>query len=510
VNQQIKKLNQKIFNKKYYKYIIIDNYNNIMDYPINTYIIVNDKFLGKIIQQLNVGIVIKLDNDDKHIDFRIKQLKLFDKPDGYLLATLNDKIEPVSITNLSNFILNDLKTEKFIHIDNLISNNLKHNILKGGATFVPLIPYDNPQEKYANQNLQEDDYIIHMTNMIKNLFTDDSHILYEEHFNHHIESSKDAEKNGTIDENTKNDVLAPLIMENLRKYNDIEQDYYYDFEKTLVYKHIVSSDYDIESYGKQMIKIIKNKLLKLQENITFDGYQAKEITSIFGFIKFTIANGYIIITDVNQNNDNIITPELVPNLIYLKEQYNKPINHVDLVNIILENAYNINNQDSNNIVQECINILSQEYIICLQPKVNFLCWAIIRLLLLWYADPKLSNDILKIKILINLYHSRPDKDFNNDYGQQPIIMIIPRYGKANARYLRSTIEALFSPYIEIGLNDNILGFNQVNKLIYSTNGSLDLKRYLNYLVSHNINLNIDHKFNNNTNINFDPQNLLKN
>ena len=47
------------------------------------------------------------------------------------------------------------------------------------------------------------------------------------------------------------------------------------------------------------------------------------------YLKFKIAGGYILIEDITKENTNVrtITPELVPNLNLLKEQYGNSINY---------------------------------------------------------------------------------------------------------------------------------------------------------------------------------------
>ena len=114
---------------------------------------------------------------------------------------------------------------------------------------------------------------------------------------------------------------------------------------------------------------------------------------------------------------------------------------------------------------ESLKILSQEYIIALQPKVEYLVWAIIRLILCWYSSDALNKNIYKIKILINLYRARGVKTFNKDNDVLPMIMILPNYGKESALKVISHINYFFFPYRKLGLEESPpTYFNKVDNL----------------------------------------------
>ena len=90
----------------------------------------------------------------------------------------------------------------------------------------------------------------------------------------------------------------------------------------------------------------------------------------------------------------------------------------------------------------------------------------------------------KIKILINLFRSRGDKEFNKDQGVLPIIQIIPNYGKKNALQVLSHLSYFFFPYKKLGSrNSNPTWFDSIDNLMYYTNGSLELKKYIKYLIN---------------------------
>jgi hypothetical protein len=135
------------------------------------------------------------------------------------------------------------------------------------------------------------------------------------------------------------------------------------------------------------------------------------------------------------------------------------------------------------MIEEALKILSQEYIICFQPNIDILIWTISRLIISWYSDPKLCENIFKIKILINLFRARGIKEFNKDQGIQPVIMIIPTYGKKNAIKVLSHLSYFFFPYKKLGWEKSKpTWFDCLDNLMYYTNGSLELKKYVKFLI----------------------------
>jgi hypothetical protein len=110
---------------------------------IGDYIMINNKHIGiihKIIWNSN-GYIVKLDNDDNYEDKTLKQYKLIeiDNLKGYMLVTLNDKINKIDINNITKIIdflgpngigniVNkiNLKYNNFIQELNY-KNNLSHN-----------------------------------------------------------------------------------------------------------------------------------------------------------------------------------------------------------------------------------------------------------------------------------------------------------------------------------------------------------------------------------------------
>jgi len=342
-------------------------------------------------------------------------------------------------------------------------------------------------EKYREQDKTEDNYELYIRNMIANLFKSEYEVDHEEFFEDDKLTVGMAENMNIIADGEKENKIKPTIKLVLEKFKKINKSMYLDLTNTLLYKHIIADNkLDNVSFGKELIIRIKECLLKIQEKIRFeDNRPTEEIINLFKYLKFKIAGGYILIEDITKENMNIrtITPELVPELKLLNEQYGNPINYQILSNIILENKSTLDVKKNKEIITESLNILAQEYFICLQPRVEYLLWCLTRLILCWYSDPVLNENIVKIKILINLYRARGIKDFNKDVGVQPVIMIVPKYGRESALKILSNLSYYFFPYKNVGWKGSSPSyFNKVDDLIYYTNGSIDLKRYIKHLI----------------------------
>jgi hypothetical protein len=183
----------------------------------------------------------------------------------------------------------------------------------------------------------------------------------------------------------------------------------------------------------------------------------------------------------------IITRELIPNLELLQDQYDKPINYDLLTRKILSNKTPEDLKKNKTEINEILTILAQEYIICLQPDVKYLLWILVRLINCWYADPFLNENICQIQVLINLYRARGEKDFNKDIGVSPVIKIIPKYGRNISIQIVALMNYYFTPYEDsMGWNKSSPSyFKYKNKLLYYTNGNIDLKRYINKILINN-------------------------
>lgn len=462
------------------------------NFCIGDYILINNKHIGeiyKIIWNSN-GYIVKLENNDDYIDKTLEKYNLLDLDDkhGYMLVTMNNELKKINSNNISILIeiFGKYKIKNIIKKINVDDKNVSNNTNEYNNIFKP-----EKFDIYRKQAEQDYDYIKYIEKMIYDLFVSDIMVKWEENFYYgNSENLEYVKSINIIGEENINEIIKPALIEGLEKFNEIDEEQYYNFSDTLMYKHLIHDDnIDTISLGKKLIQMIKDVLLKIQKLIEFNnGEKLLSNTNLFDFLNFKIIDGYIEITNINaKENFRIITPELVPNLNELIFQYSKPIDYNILIPIVLENKTYDDVIINKLMIEETLKILSQEYIICFQPNVNVLLWTIARIIICWYADPKLYANIYKIKVLINLFRSRGDKEFNKDQGILPIIQIIPKYGKKNAIQVLSHLSYFFFPYKKLGCSlCEPTWFDKIDNLMYYTNGSLELKKYIKYLLNSNL------------------------
>jgi hypothetical protein len=344
---------------------------------------------------------------------------------------------------------------------------------------------------YEDDDKNEDAYKLYIDNLISNLFTETKK-PYIDGFGDNKLTAGEAEKEQLIEPNSKREEIKPGIKGYLELFDSINKSKLYDFKTSIMFKHILTDELDIISLGREIIDKIKNKLLESQQNLLFkDGSKMINDINLFDYLKFEINNGYIIISDKTKKTERVITTDLIPNLDELKDQYDKPIDYNYLKGLIYQNKTTLEINKNKCLLAESLKILSQEYIIALQPKIEYLIWAIIRLILCWYSSEVLNENISKIKILINLYRARGIKSFNKDNDILPLIMILPNYGKKAALKVVTHINYFFFPYRNLGwVESPPTYFKKVDDLLYYTNGSLNIKKYIKFLLSNKENIEL--------------------
>jgi hypothetical protein len=131
---------------------------------------------------------------------------------------------------------------------------------------------------------------------------------------------------------------------------------------------------------------------------------------------------------------------------------------------------------------EALSILAQEYLIAMQPRPELLIWTVVRLILSWYCDDELDQDIYKIRVLINLFRGRSSKVLNQEASIMPVIQILPKYGVQTARRVLARLSVYFVAYGQLGWGTDPTYFTKTTNLLYHTSGSIELKRYLRCLL----------------------------
>ena len=521
------------------KYVII--YNN------------DNEYLGKNIAKIwnNNGMIVKLDNDRNYIDKTIKQYNLINgNKNGYMLVNANYKLQNVNKNNLANLIYKEVDKQSFESINNeiqqkfnvfmntlinknvqpqhnnttiqQINNTLQHGGDENENNNETILQWQNvsqinlpsnmkyfakntqkPNEKillYQTQDMTNNNYLLYIKKYINEIFSLENIDFIDEYDEYTPDGNVKefigkAEKDDTINKNTFKAILQPVIIKHLKEFKQMEESLYFNIKNSVIYKEAITDKFDLIPLGKQLINIVKQILDKIQENITFEnGEPILDKINIFSFIRFKIINGYIVLE--NKENDHPdkklrINEKLFGDfkLVLLKEYYDKPLNNNFLINMVTNSMSKMNDPLNQQLFTESIKILSQEYCICIQPKPELLLWCIQRLILCWFADLYLYKNIYNIKILINMYKARGDKELNKDLNVEPVIVIIPRYGKKIAIEVIAKLNYYFFTYKNVGwINSHPSFFEKKDELLYYTNGSLKLKKYVKYLVSQGENI----------------------
>lgn len=255
--------------------------------------------------------------------------------------------------------------------------------------------------------------------------------------------------------------------------------------KNIAINNLINNNDDLTNEGNKIISWI-DKVLK---------------TEIFKDLITKIYDDYVYITRKGTKIKDVITKELVPNLKYFEWQYNNPIDYDTLKYVIYQNTFQKKLQENVLQKKEAEEILSQEYVVALQPAPEYQMWTLKRLIMILYGDTAVESRIRKIKVLINQFRADPNQEYNKKNGILPQILIYPKYGVENSRVIISKLEYYFSLYIDNIFNNKYLNiewmnsnptyFLKKNNLIYFSNGSIDLKKYIEDSIKSNNNVSND-------------------
>lgn len=126
-----------------------------------------------------------------------------------------------------------------------------------------------------------------------------------------------------------------------------------------------------------------------------------------------------------------MVPNAIPRSNTLIEPY-EPIDYNYLYYILTDQSAD------ESMRKQALELLAQDYVICLQPHPSYVVWCFQRLLLAWYSNDVLTKGIHKVCILINFKRAEPGSGsgdmhggskVNEDYGIMPVILIVPKYGE---------------------------------------------------------------------------------
>ena len=475
----------------------IKKYNlNSLNSFTNNFVLINDKYIGKIVNSLwnDNAVIAKLDNDTNFIDNGLKQYGLM-QGGGYVLLNDNDKIRLINPNNLHDFIINNnlnkLNNISKINQKILIGGNLitKENINIQNNSDNKNINSDN--KNFWDTSDSEKNTLIEVKN---NSNTFETYLNFSKYlFKKNIQYNKKfslKESDLNLQPGTINKIIKPAFLENLQKFYPVSVNNEDSLENHLSFKHKITDDKDYQLYGEYFIKKIFEKIDNISSSIKDNNGNsiidivknekgASYVNPIFGFILPNINGEYIEFVDSTKRKySRTLSKSNIPNLTILKENYDSPIDHVSLSKIIFDNKNDISK--NKNIILESLNIASHENVICLQPKVNFVFWTIIRLFMCWFSDNELRENIYQINLLINLYNSKNDILQDQAIKTYPIITIITNYGDDVVKKIISKLSYYFSPYKnEIAFKSSSPSlFKKHDELIYFSNGSISLKKFI--------------------------------
>ena len=455
------------------------------EYFNGNYYIIKNKYIGRLVKKIwnNTAYLFELENcydyDDvilKNKNNRKNREYLFrDVPDnifknykGYMIESVENDIKQISRNNN-----NIIESFRLMNIKKIDHNKITNEIIAKLNTRTIEEPIIIKQTETLPNEIDR--------NLIASIFnTNDS--LYTRTIN----KKKDVSEVLLVEQSDK---IKDKILKDITEQQSFDTGYYYELNNSLMYKYPTNDEYsDILSFGKIIIKTIIDKLNYFETEFVndegeiiqdSDGNNLFDSYTLFGFLKFDIVGDYI---EISKNNDKVrkITEEIVPDLNSLSNQYNKEIDYSLLCTLLAS----VNNITTNKqLLMEVMKIVSQEYLIGFQPKINLMIWTIIRIILCWYADKDMNEKIYKIKILINIFRSRKTESYNEN-NIEPLITIFPQYGKQNAYYILAHMNLYFFRFKEFGEKNNKPTYYKNmddDSLIYYSNGSSKMKRYIKLL-----------------------------
>ena len=268
------------------------------------------------------------------------------------------------------------------------------------------------------------------------------------------------------------------IIEELKEFRIPEEEIVVN--KNIAINNLITAREDEFNEGNKIIAWLKSDLIKNDE--------------MYKTLKVDIKNGYLYIARKGIRTIDLIEKHRVPDIHRLDWQYNKPIDYQSLKQNLFINRTQLSIKDDKIIQNETEKILSQEYILCIQPQPKYQLWALKRLIMAWYGDVDLQNNIRMIKILINQFRVDKNQSYNHKNGILPSIMIYTRYGTKPARNVLTKINYYFSLYTNIGVSTPTY-FMKVNNMLFYTNGSIDLKLYFRSMMTDYSYLSENHSFN---------------
>jgi len=233
-----------------------------------------------------------------------------------------------------------------------------------------------------------------------------------------------------------------------------------------------AQDYMINEINQYFIRIKKTDGIFSHDKID------AQVRLMFSNLDAKVFNGYVHIIRKDTRVIDDITPELVPGLKHLAWQYSKSIDYDTLKFILFQNQYQHSLKKDKELQSEAEKVLSQEFLIAVQPLPKYQLWVLLRIILAWFSNEEVSKNLRKIKVLINQWRCKSDEPLNIRHGVLPSIVLYPKYGTTPARTISKEISDCLSLVPGFGWTlSTPTYFVKQNNLVWVTNGSMDLKLY---------------------------------
>jgi hypothetical protein len=418
-------------------------------------------FQGKVISLINnrTICIIKL-TDQKKKQYRDNTLSEYEKYNyGYGFSTLlaNYRWGYTDINNFDPMISSheDLiknKEQQLLEIKNkkMLMNNIQRIRFNN---YIDRLLKEKQQLLLNKLKEYDDDYIYNYVN-------NDSNVLNEDDRNE-LKIKLDEFKPLIKGKDTKIIVDKTIAIDNL--ITDVM------FHNKSFEENVETSEYN---EGSKIVQWIDRNLRAVKIGDDINNFLYDIITEIY--------NGYVYIARAKIDVTDIVTQDHFPEENKIKHyewQLNKPIEYQTIKHDLLLTNYQHSVPVDKEMYGEIKSILALEYLIALQPKPEYQIWFLNRLILAWYADEELNNNIRKIMVVINQWRCT-DNSVNRELGIMPSIVIFPKYGRKSTVIVLTRLNYYFSTYKNLGWVGNApTYFKKIDNLIYYTNGSIELKQY---------------------------------
>jgi hypothetical protein len=419
----------------------------------------------------NTAAIIKLENHTDFYDHNItkQNIETLRGGRGYFILLGNYGWRKLNDVQFSEFLAYNGKIEDIPdNLDKMLKEHhiyTQHDIQNAPYSKKNIQPCTSKISEEVKHDIVQDP----QKSFFENLFQDDKLDKQKNIQEQQTTKTIEQEQEQIIFQQTPVEIMKKL-QEILNQHSDIQ-----DLDRRIVINRTISIDHliqDKEDEVSEGTKIVQWLIENIQQS-SFD-----EEYFLFHDIRFSIFNGYVHIYRNGLPVNDIITRDLVGDLTYFHGQIGIPIDYHSLKYVLFQNDTQMTIQDNIDEQKDAEKILSQEYLIAIQPKPEYQMWALKRLIYAWYGDYSLQTNIRKIKILINQFRAINDKNFNNQYGVRPIIVIFPKYGKHSFKTVLHKLSNYFVLYQDIGWSCSTpTYFKKSNNLLWYTNGSIDLKLY---------------------------------